>query len=168
MSATARLRVLIEVDRRLLCARPTELLRPAVRCPTARYNIRLRAGRGFSLEELKLAGVNRREALTIGIPVDHRRKNRSEESLARNVERLKAYKERLVVFPLKSKKPKKGDSSDADLKATTTRSVSSVLPVVNEKPVEAPRKITEEERSFEAYKTLRNARAEARYAGAKA
>lgn len=82
-----------------------------MRCPTIRYNIRVRAGRGFSLEELKAANINRREALNIGIPVDHRRKNRSEESLARNVERLNAYKERLVVFPLKSKKPKKGDSS---------------------------------------------------------
>ena len=28
-----------------------------------------------------------------------------------NVERLKAYKDRLILFPLKSKKPKKGDSS---------------------------------------------------------
>ena len=73
--------------------------------------MRIRAGRGFSLQELKTAGVNKKQALSIGIPVDHRRRNRSEESLERNVERLKAYKDRLILFPLKSKKPKKGDSS---------------------------------------------------------
>uniref|UniRef100_A0A914W2B9 Large ribosomal subunit protein eL13 n=1 Tax=Plectus sambesii TaxID=2011161 RepID=A0A914W2B9_9BILA len=30
------------------------LLRPSVRCPTGRYNRKLRVGRGFTLEELKL------------------------------------------------------------------------------------------------------------------
>ena len=29
-------------------------IRPVVRCPTFRYNIRVRAGRGFTLEELKV------------------------------------------------------------------------------------------------------------------
>ncbi|KEI37898.1 uncharacterized protein L969DRAFT_51490, partial [Mixia osmundae IAM 14324] len=89
--------------------RPLQLLRPAVRCTTVRYNMRIRQGRGFSLEELKTAGVNRKEALSIGIPVDHRRRNRSEESLKRNVERLTAYKERLIVLPRKhsGKKAKK-------------------------------------------------------------
>jgi large subunit ribosomal protein L13e len=29
------------------------LLKPAVRCPTIKYNLKLRAGRGFTLEELK-------------------------------------------------------------------------------------------------------------------
>ena len=30
------------------------LLKPAVRCPTIRYNTKVRAGRGFSLDELKV------------------------------------------------------------------------------------------------------------------
>lgn len=30
------------------------LLRPAVHCPTVRYNRKLRAGRGFTIEELKV------------------------------------------------------------------------------------------------------------------
>ncbi|WDK22602.1 ribosomal protein L13e [Colletotrichum graminicola] len=34
--------------------RPTDLLRPIVRCPTIRYNRKVRAGRGFSLDELKV------------------------------------------------------------------------------------------------------------------
>lgn len=35
----------------------------------------------------------------------------SEEGKALNVERLKAYKARLIVFPRNAKKPKKGDST---------------------------------------------------------
>lgn len=37
--------------------RPISLLRPAVRCPTIKYNMRLRAGRGFTFAELKAAQV---------------------------------------------------------------------------------------------------------------
>lgn len=42
--------------------RPVESLRPVVRCPTMRYNTKVRLGRGFTLEELKAAGVHRLEA----------------------------------------------------------------------------------------------------------
>jgi large subunit ribosomal protein L13e len=60
---------------------------------------------------MKEAGIGRKEALGIGIVVDHRRRNLSEEGKKINVERLKAYKERLIVFPRKSGKVKNGDSS---------------------------------------------------------
>jgi len=63
------------------------------------------------LQELKEAGIGRKEARTVGIVVDHRRTNLSEEGKTINVERLKAYKEKLIVFPRKAGKPKKGDSS---------------------------------------------------------
>ena len=49
-------------------------------------------------------------AKTIGIAVDHRRKNRSAESLQANVQRLKEYKSKLIIFPRKMNKPKQGDS----------------------------------------------------------
>ena len=94
-----------------LGVRPLTLLRPAVRGQTIRYNSKLRCGRGFSLEELKEAGISRKTALGLGIVVDHRRRNLSVEGKSLNVERLKSYKERLVVFPRKAGKPKKGDSS---------------------------------------------------------
>jgi large subunit ribosomal protein L13e len=55
------------------------LVRPVVHCQTIRYNSKKRAGKGFSLQELKEAKINRREALGIGISVDYRRKNRSEQ-----------------------------------------------------------------------------------------
>ena len=64
-------------------------LRPAVHGQTIRYNAKVRAGRGFTLEELKKAGVTAKVAPTIGIAVDHRRTNKSAESMALNVERLK-------------------------------------------------------------------------------
>lgn len=94
-----------------LGVRPLTLLRPAVRGQTVRYNTKLREGRGFTLGELKEAGVSRKTALGLGIVVDHRRRNLSVEGKAINVERLKVYKERLVVFPRKTGKPKKSDSS---------------------------------------------------------
>lgn len=34
--------------------RPIDALRPAVRCPTVKYNTRLKCGRGFTLEEIKV------------------------------------------------------------------------------------------------------------------
>ena len=94
-----------------LGVRPLTLLRPAVRGQTIRYNAKIRNGRGFSLGELKEAGISRKTALGLGIVVDHRRRNLSVEGKSLNVERLKSYKERLVVFPRKAGKPKKGDSS---------------------------------------------------------
>ena len=42
--------------------------------------------------------------------MDHRRKNRSLESLQANVQRLKEYRSKLILFPRKMSKPKKGDS----------------------------------------------------------
>jgi len=147
-----------------LGVRPQSLLRPAVRAQTVRYNRKVREGRGFTLSELKEAGVGRKEARGVGIVVDHRRRNLSEEGKKLNVERLKAYKARLIVFPRKAGKPKKGDSLPEDLKAETTR---AVIPLPAVASAEAPRKITAEEREFQAFRTLRVARANARYEGAR-
>ena len=85
-------------------------LRPVVRCPTFKYNTKVRFGRGFTFEELRSAGISPKQALCIGIAVDHRRKNRSTESLQANVQRLKEYKTKLILFPKKANKPKPGDS----------------------------------------------------------
>merc|ERR1712098_1012546 len=69
--------------------RPVDKLRPIVRCPTLKYNRRVRAGRGFTLTELKEAGIPRKLAPTIGISVDARRQNLSTESLAAGVSEIK-------------------------------------------------------------------------------
>ena len=59
------------------------------------------------------------QAQTIGISVDHRRKNKSLESLQRNVQRLKEYQSKLILFPIKSSKPRKGDATEEDIKKAT-------------------------------------------------
>lgn len=125
----------------------------------------MRAGKGFSLAELKAAGIRRKEALSIGIPVDHRRRNLSEEGLKINVDRLTAYKARLIVFPRNAKKPAKTDSKDLD--AQVIRDVNAAIPIPAGTVAEAPRKIADAERETNAYRTLRNERATARYDGAR-
>jgi large subunit ribosomal protein L13e len=150
-----------------IAPRPVDgLLRPAVRCPTQRYNMKLRAGRGFTLEELKEAGIQKKVARTIGIAVDHRRRNRSQESLELNVQRLKAYKSKLIVFPRNAKAPKKGDS-DAAAVASATQLQGAILPI--EQPAQAveARAIAAEEKNVNQYMKLRYARSEARTLGAR-
>ncbi|KAF8303305.1 ribosomal protein L13e [Clavulina sp. PMI_390] len=147
-----------------LGVRPLQHLRPAVRGQTIQYNSRVREGRGFTFAELKEAGIARKAARGLGIVVDHRRRNLSEEGKAVNVDRLKAYKARLIVYPKKAGKPKKGDSTAEELSAETTRAAIPLPPSVLP---EQPRKITTEERNFKAYRALRDARAEQRHAGAK-
>ncbi|PRT56063.1 60S ribosomal protein L13 [Wickerhamiella sorbophila] len=147
--------------------RPLDLLRPVVRCPTLRYNRKTRAGRGFSLDELKAAGIPRNYARTVGIAVDHRRQNRSVEGFELNVARLKDYKARLIVFPRKAGKPKKGDASKADIEAATQVTISAAFPIVKE-TIEITTAPVSSVQTTDAYRTLRLARSEARYAGAKA
>jgi len=79
--------------------RPIHNLYPLIRAQSIRYNAKQRLGKGFSLTELKMAHIHKREARTIGISVDHRRQNRDVTALRANVARLKAYKKRLVLFP---------------------------------------------------------------------
>jgi large subunit ribosomal protein L13e len=73
---------------------------------------------------------------------------------------------RLIVFPRKAGKTKKGDTegaADIDLKTVDTVKVSVPLPQLYE--AEKPRAITSDEKEFEAYRTLRIARAAKRNAG---
>ncbi|KAF7846033.1 hypothetical protein BT93_L5515, partial [Corymbia citriodora subsp. variegata] len=151
--------------------RPVDKLRPVVRCPTIKYNRRVRAGRGFSLTELKAAGIPRKLAPTIGISVDPRRQNLSEESLAANVERLKAYRERLILFPRNTKKPKKGDASAEEVKSAKeaghkghVQSLHAALPIDN-KVVIQEGKVADFTSEEKAYRKLRDARSEARLVG---
>ena len=151
----------------MLAPRPIDgMLRPAVRCPTNKYNIKLRAGRGFTLEELKAAGISRRYAPTVGIAVDHRRRNRSEESLALNASRLRAYMSRLVVFPRRHGRVKSGDTNPADIPTGAEWARSAVLPVKQRVVREKARAITDEERQGPSqYERLRMAWSEEKNRG---
>jgi len=134
------------------------LLRPAVRCPTQRYNTKIRYGRGFTLKELKEAGINPKQAVSIGIGIDYRRKNRSVEGLQANVERLKAYKARLIVFPLKGGKVKKGDST-AEETSAATQFKGEILPIVQPKAKIETMAITEDMKKASAVRQYKQERA---------
>merc|ERR1711934_861399 len=79
-------------------------LRSVVHPPTQRYNPKVRIGRGFSLAEIKAAGLGQKEARSLGVAVDHRRRNKSVEGMEANVQRLREYRSKLVVFPKHAKK----------------------------------------------------------------
>merc|ERR1712017_63599 len=81
-------------------------LRSLVHPPTQRYNSKVRIGRGFSLAEIKAAGLGKLEARSLGIAVDPRRRNRSVNGKQANEQRLREYKANLVVFPRNAKKTK--------------------------------------------------------------
>ncbi|THU71726.1 hypothetical protein C4D60_Mb04t04520 [Musa balbisiana] len=117
-------------------------LRPVVQCQTLKYNMKSRAGRGFTLEELKAAGIPKKLAPTIGIAVDHRRKNRSLEGLQANA----------------------GDSAPEEL-ATATQVQGQYMPIVREKPTVELVKVTDEMKSFKAYAKLRVERMNERQVG---
>eukprot|EP01103_Thecamoeba_quadrilineata_P020662 TRINITY_DN8_c0_g1_i1.p1 TRINITY_DN8_c0_g1~~TRINITY_DN8_c0_g1_i1.p1 ORF type:complete len:214 (+),score=40.10 TRINITY_DN8_c0_g1_i1:126-767(+) len=141
------------------------LLRPQVQCPTFKYNSRSRLGRGFTLAELQGAGIQPREAKNIGISVDRRRFNKSNESLQRNIRRLKEYRAKLVLFPKKLNKPKKGDASAEDI-AKVTQLKTAILPLKKPKVQHETYVIKKEDRNLvPAYEALRQARSDARNLG---
>ncbi|KAL7951554.1 ribosomal protein L13e domain-containing protein [Trichoderma barbatum] len=152
-----------------LAPRPVDKLRPVVRCPTVKYNRRVRAGRGFTLTELKEAGISKSQAPTIGISVDFRRQNLSEEGLAANVARLKAYKERLILLPRKSNAPKKGDTKTDVASLDKVSSIASALPIAHVSAGFTEISKSEIPAAIEggAYTKLRTARSNARYQGAR-
>lgn len=152
--------------------RPVGMLRPIVHPPTQRYNIKTRFGRGFTLEEIKSAGVSRKAARSIGVAVDHRRQNRSDESLNLNVLRLKTYISKLVMLP-RREKAKKGiggipnDTLKSEVAAKIPQTVNpnKVMAIAAKVKSIRARKITDEDRKFSAYATLRKARKELKYIG---
>ena len=148
-----------------MAPRPTAgLLRPVVHPSGNKYNYKLRQGRGFTFAELKEAGVNRKEARSIGISVDHRRKNKCAESLQMNAQRLKEYKAKLIVFPRKRGKPKAGDADAAELEKAEQLK-GPLVPMPAAAPDEAPVTITAEQKAVEAFHKIRVARADFRLFG---
>merc|ERR1712137_17877 len=132
-----------------LAPRPAAgLLRPVVHPPTRRYNMKLRLGKGFTLDELKEAKIPAKLAPTIGIAVDHRRRNRCQESLQANVNRLKLYKSKLLIFPAKSGKKgvKKGDTPKSELQNVAQNTSKEIIPVPKPSLRVKARAITQEDK----------------------
>jgi large subunit ribosomal protein L13e len=96
--------------------------------------------------------------------VDHRRKNRSLETLQTNAARLKAYKASLVVFPRRSKKPKAGDATAEELQKAD-QCTTTLAPIT--KPAVAPEfvALTADMKATKAYGKLRVERMNKRQMG---
>lgn len=103
----------------------------------------------------------------MGIAVDFRRKNRSEEAFQTNVERLKLYKSKLVVFPRNntSKRAKKGDATAEERAAVSQVTSKQVLPIVQPTQRLRARKITAEEKERNVAALLRKARTDGKLWG---
>merc|ERR1719271_1221217 len=131
--------------------------------------MKLRLGRGFTLAELREAKIAPKLARTIGISVDHRRRNRCTESLQENVNRLKLYKAKLLVFPRGSGKKcvKKGDTPRSGLQNVAQNTLKEIIPVPKPALRIKARKITDAEKEKSAYKTLKKARTNSKYLGVK-
>jgi large subunit ribosomal protein L13e len=134
-----------------MAPRPLHRLRPVVRCPTIKYNSRTRSGRGFTVSELKGAKFTKHEAQGLGIAVDYRRRNASEEGFQANVQRLKLYKSKLVVFPRNptSRRSKKGDTTKENPLRNTAVQIrtTTVLPITKPNLRPKARAITKAEKS---------------------
>eukprot|EP01087_Luapelamoeba_hula_P006624 TRINITY_DN166_c0_g1_i1.p1 TRINITY_DN166_c0_g1~~TRINITY_DN166_c0_g1_i1.p1 ORF type:complete len:214 (-),score=52.13 TRINITY_DN166_c0_g1_i1:142-783(-) len=138
------------------------LLRPVVRCPTLKYNMKKRLGKGFSIAELKAAGVPRAQAMTIGISVDSRRRNKSEEGFQENVQLLKKYKANLILFPRRKTKLRKGDATAEEISKADQFKGRQQAPKKSFERIKAQKVEQDKTTSFTK---LRRARADARLVG---
>ena len=111
------------------------------------------------------AGVNRHLAKTIGIAVDHRRKNRSVESLDANVQRLRSYMGKLVVFPRKNNKSPKAGDAPKSVTDTVTQHTGPVERILQPSREVQFREIPAELKEKSAYKALRQERSNKRRRG---
>jgi large subunit ribosomal protein L13e len=130
---------------------PVQKLRPVVHCQTQRYSAKVRFGKGFTFEELKAASLHPSYAMSVGIAVDHRRRNKSQESLDTNVARLEEYKKNLVVMGKK------------DTTAATQFS-GAIQPIVVPEPTIVMENVAAH-KDVTAFTTMRVARQETRVAG---
>jgi len=137
-------------------------LRPAVRGQTNRYNGKIKLGRGFTLRELAEAGIKGvAYARSLGISVDTRRKDTSNETLKLNAQRLKDYVNRMILYPKKNKYEKKPAVKEANadtLQSADAKSQNThrhVIPLPQPEAGFSWAKLTPELKNASAYKTLR-------------
>lgn len=151
--------------------RPLEKLRPIVHAQTRKYSSKLRYGRGFTLQELSQAKISPDFARTVGISVDHRRHDTNEEALQLNVQRLESYKSKLILFPRRADKPKKGDIADSTAEKVKSagakvQNISKhVIAIAKRKVRQTPQKITKEMSSAKVFRKIRQLSVNAKYRG---
>ena len=140
---------------------PTHTLKPIVRGQTNKYNNKIRLGRGFTKEELKKAGIlSLNYARSIGIAVDHRRKDTSNEAQTANVNRIKEYLAKMILYPRRKadKKAIVKEATEEQLKAPEAKEQNTckcVVPLPKEEVGYTFAPITKEMKSANVYKTQR-------------
>ena len=140
---------------------PTHTLKPIVRGQTNKYNNKIRLGRGFTKEELKKAGIlSLNYARSIGIAVDHRRKDTSNEAQTANVNRIKEYLAKMILYPRKKadKKAIVKEATEEQLKAPEAKEQNTckcVVPLPKEEVGYTFAPITKEMKNANVYKTQR-------------
>jgi large subunit ribosomal protein L13e len=137
---------------------------------TRKYAGKVRYGRGFTLQEIKAAKLTPAFARTVGISVDHRRTSTSEEQMQMNVARLNSYKTKLVLFPRRDNKPKKGlinDSTAEQVKsAQAAKQVTGrVMPIAKKAQAVEFAAIEKKDQDRKVYHELRTIRTLAHYNG---
>merc|ERR1739844_171284 len=108
-----------------------------------------------TLAELKDAGMSKKEAQSIGISID---------ALQLNVQRLKEYKAKLILFPVKASKPRKGDATKEDMDKAS-QMVGTVMPLKVKASRIRPMEITEDMKSYNVRAAISQARAYKRLHG---
>jgi large subunit ribosomal protein L13e len=140
----------------LIAPAPLQRLYPVVHCPTQKYSSKIRLGKGFTLEELKAVKLHPKKALTIGIAIDHRRRNHCDESFNTNVARLQEYLGNVIVIDKKNK----------DLASTLVQyKGSTIQPLIKPAHTVEIAEITQEMKDFKAYTTMRVVSKETRVDG---
>ena len=140
---------------------PTHLLRPVVRGQTRRYNNKSKLGRGFTLAELRAAGVRGvNYARSIGIAIDVRRKDTCAETQKVNVERIKQYTAKMILYPRRKadKKPQVLEATRDQLKASEAVQQNTskfVVPLAKPESAFSFSAITKEMKDDIVYKRLR-------------
>ena len=140
---------------------PTHTLKPIVRGQTNKYNNKIRLGRGFTKEELKKAGIlSLNYARSIGIAIDLRRKDTSNEAQTANVNRIKEYLAKMILYPRKKadKKALVKEATEEQLKAPEAKEQNTckcVIPLPKEEVGYTFDPITKEMKSANVYKTQR-------------
>jgi len=155
---------------KLTAPNPTHTLKPIVRGQTNKYDTKIRLGRGFTKEELKKAGLlSLPFARSIGIAIDLRRKDCSVEAQNLNVQRLKDYLGKIILYPKvqikdnkpvnkPEKKPMVKEATDEQLnspQAKEQNTTKTVIPLPKPEPGYSFAPLTDDMKKKNVYETQR-------------
>lgn len=87
--------------------------------------------------------------------MDHRRRNKSIESLQLNAQRLREYRSKLILFPQRNNKKLRPGEATPEERKLATQLQTEVLPIKQSQIKLKARAVTDDEKKFQAFITLR-------------